>query len=644
MTTIRILLLLVCLATLPVNTKSQNTSGSFQQEDHPCGFDEHHAWLMKSDPDYKTKFIHQKAILDSLKYAPVVSSRNLKQVFTIPVVVHVIHLGEQIGYHTNIPESQILGAIDGLNERYANVNGAGVDIGINFCLANRDPNGCPTSGINRVDGSVIPGYSDQGITWDGNCGVDERAIKDLSKWPTWEYYNIWVVNDICGDVAGYAYYPNGNEYDGTVIDIVSMRYDNGTLAHELGHGLNLKHTFSGSDEGECPVNDNCLDDGDEICDTPPHRNNYCGTMNPCSSEGEWLNSRYNWMSYCFPSTAVGRFTADQQERIMNAMSVDPRASLLSSQGCANEERMSITSDASILCPNEGRELSAVPGGGSFTISSGTGYIDGNELTATGGTEIVVAYTIVEENCTSSVYQTIPVKPIPNSLLKSTEDSLCIGQSTTLQGFPAGGSYSLISGPGVLEGNSLTAEGDGPLELLYQKTILGCVTMDTHVVISNAIPVVDAEPLLAEVLTAVPDTGSFQWVRCDLEYEAIPNATNPLYEVSISGSYAVIAINGICRDTSNCIEMEITSTHHGQSNPDLKFYPNPVNDILYLDGVLWEKESEVALLTIQGERIPAKINQGQNRFEIDFTTLLPGVYLLQVDQQGFGRRVYRVVKV
>ena len=640
MTTMRILFLLVCLATFPFGVEAQFDSG---HGDNPCGFDGHHDYLMKTDMVYKAGFLKQKAIFDSLKYAPVVSNREQTQVFTIPVVVHVIHLGEQIGYQTNIPDQQILGAIDGLNERYANVNGAGVDIEITFCLANRDPNGCPTSGINRVDGSVIPGYKEEGITWDGNCGVNEQLVKNLSKWPTWEYYNIWVVNDICGDVAGYAYYPNGGEYDGAVVDIVSMKYDNATLAHELGHGLNLKHTFSGGDD-DCPANDDCLDDGDEICDTPPHRVNQCGNNNPCSSEGDWLNSRYNWMSYCFPSAEIGRFTPDQHQRILNTLSVDPRASLLVSEGCANEERMSITSDGSTLCPNAERVLSAVPAGGHFEISSGSGYINGNILTATGGTEIVVEYIIEEENCTSSISQVIPVKPIPQSLLKSTEDTLCIGQTTTLQGLPAGGTFSLLSGPGILDGNLLTAEGNGSLELLYQKIILGCISMDSHVVVSNALQEVEIETVLAEVLTAVPDTGTFQWVRCDLDYEAIPNAKDPLYEVSSSGSYAVVSINGACRDTSDCIEMQITATHESDSDYGFKMYPNPVHDVLYLDGAFFQKEFKVTLLDVRGVPMTTKINQQENKMELDLSAMLPGVYFLQVDVTGSGRKLYRVVKL
>jgi hypothetical protein len=74
------------------------------------------------------------------------------------------------------------------------------------------------------------------------------------------------------------------------------------------------------------------------------------------------------------------------------------------------------------------------------------------------------------------------------------------------------------------------------------------------------------------------------------------------------------------------------------------YPNPVQDVLYLDGILWGKENKVAVLNIQGEPMGSKINHGQNRIEIDFTTLLPGVYLIQVDEKGFGRHVYKVVKL
>ena len=638
----RILLLFISLVIIPLQTRAQTSFTKTEEQN--CGFDEHHAYLLKTDPAYKTRYIQQKAILDSIKRAPHFEERGLPPVYTIPVVVHIIHLGEQIGYRSNITDEQIYDAITGLNERYANVNGAGTDIEINFCLANKDPNGCPTSGIVRVDGSVVPGYRENGITWDGSCGVDEHAIKDLSKWPTWQYYNIWVVTDICGPIAGYAYYPNGDEYDGTVIDYVSMKYENGTLAHEIGHGLNLKHTFSGDDGNICPVNDNCLEDGDEICDTPPHRTNDCGVNNPCSSEGIWLNSKNNWMSYCHPGADIGLFTEDQRTRMRDAMAVDPRAALLTSPACSNEVHMKITSDATIMCPFETRVLTAVPEGGYFVIANGSGYIQGNLLMPTGGTNIVVEYVIVQENCTSSLYQDIPVKLVPHTLLKSDEDSLCTGQTATLQGLPAGGNFSVISGPGVIDSNLLTTEGEGMISLMYEKSFLGCVSRDTHVVASYPLPVAGIELLASDVLTAVPDTGTFQWLRCDHNDEPVVGATDAIFQATSSGSYAVVLISGICRDTSDCIEVEATGTHEDHQSPELKIYPNPAKDILYMEGSLLQGEYNITVFDLRGRLVTTAYHQSKDKIEFDLTYLETGVYILQVEVKGIGRFMYRVVKV
>jgi hypothetical protein len=633
-------ILMTCLVLLSFAIQAQAQS---QEDGFSCGTDAHHAWLMQSNARYRDAFLHQKALLDSLKYVPAPMDRQSPPVYTIPVVVHVIHLGEQVGYQTNIPDQQILDAINGLNERYANANGNGTDIEIQFCLATVDPNGCPTSGIVRVDGSVIPGYREGGITWDGSCGVDEVSVKDLSKWPTWEYYNIWVVNDICGSVAGYAYYPNGNEYDGTVIDIVSMTYENGTLAHELGHGLNLKHTFAGSEDNNCPADNDCMVDGDEICDTPPHRTNSCGNNNPCTAEGEWLNSKLNWMSYCFPSQVDGRFTPDQRTRMRNTMLVEPRAALLESVACANADRMQFTSPSSPLCRYESRELTALPAGGYFEVASGSGIIQGNILTPTGGTQIVVAYIISQEDCTSSIEQTIAVKPAPTALLKVEEDTLCAGQSTLVQGLPTGGTYSVVSGPGSIDSITFTAQDAGEIILLYEKMYAGCAIRDTHIVQSFPVPETDIALLSSDVLTAIPDTGTFQWLRCDNGFEPIPDAIEAVYPVTSSGSYAVVSVNGICRDTSSCITVVITATHDDQESKII-IYPNPVKDLVRLEGLAPSDIAEMNLFDIRGHQLPLISRHNGPIMDIDMASFTSGVYLLEVRGPAGQPLIFKIIKL
>ena len=83
---------------------------------------------------------------------------NRTEVHTIPVVFHVIHLGEDVGVGTNISDEQILDGLRILNEDFRKVDGSwgdgnGVDVEIEFCLAQRYPNDNPTSGINRVNGN-----------------------------------------------------------------------------------------------------------------------------------------------------------------------------------------------------------------------------------------------------------------------------------------------------------------------------------------------------------------------------------------------------------------------------------------------------------------------------------------------------------
>jgi len=319
-----------------------------------CATDYIHYHSMQTDSTYKKRHLSFVSKVDSL----VMNQSNNKfqsTVYVIPVVVHVIHLGELIGTGSNISDTQIKQAIDGLNDRFRNEIGSGQDSEIEFCLASRDPDGYSTTGINRVDGSGVPNYQTNGIQFAySNCeAASEASIKDLSKWPVSDYYNIWVVNNICqgfGGFVGFAHYPNGSPYDGTVILANAMTYDKATLAHELGHGFFLFHTFQG-DGGNayCPEDTLCLVYGDGVCDTPPHKQYDCGLTNPCTTIGIWDNSRYNYMSYCLKD----RFTQGQVDRMRATAIVAPRASLVTSNGCT----LGIAEDYSFtIFPNPSHDI------------------------------------------------------------------------------------------------------------------------------------------------------------------------------------------------------------------------------------------------------------------------------------------------
>ena len=343
-----------------------------------CGTDFIHNMRMQNDSVYRNQFLLFESQVDA-RNDNQASSELKSLIYTIPVVVHVIHLGEPIGTGSNISDLQIQQAIAGLNDRFRNVNGLGVDVELEFCLASKDPNGNSTNGMNRVDGSTVLNYSTNGITPTGNTcsGALETTIKDLSRWPASDYYNIWVVSEICnGGFVGYASYPLGGLYDGLVIVSTSMTSNSGTLPHEVGHGFFLYHTFNG-DGGNvsCPVDTDCLIDGDHVCDTPPHKQGDCGTTNPCTSTGVWDNSRYNYMAYC---PLVNRFTQGQKDRIRATAIIAPRASLLNSAGCETVGLIEIGSTAPFsIFPNPAQGLIHVKAdqkllGASYVVHDNTG--------------------------------------------------------------------------------------------------------------------------------------------------------------------------------------------------------------------------------------------------------------------------------
>ncbi|MBK9329123.1 MAG: T9SS type A sorting domain-containing protein [Sphingobacteriales bacterium] len=317
-------------------------------EELPCA-NERFQQLLFKDPTYKAYF---EAVNQAMQ-ANTSGQKINGAILEIPVVVHVLHLGEPVGTGTNISDEQIIDAVRGANERWRRRNTTeGVDMEIQFCLAQTDPNGNPTNGIVRKDASGIEQYKDYGIGYIGALGQpgsDEAYTKNFSNWPHTYVYNIWVVNKIAGGWGGYAFFPFSFNYptDGVVIVANSIKYSSSTLAHELGHGMGLFHTFQGDDNG-CPIDGICAIFGDWVCDTPPHRQPDCGSSS-CNNGTNANNSYRNIMSYCNNRSL---FTQGQKSRSRDIITTTTRNALLSSAACTPPPCLSTFSGIDNLTCNE----------------------------------------------------------------------------------------------------------------------------------------------------------------------------------------------------------------------------------------------------------------------------------------------------
>ena len=304
-----------------------------------CGFDQERARLL-NNPAYQDieRVVEQKI-------ANAMSSRSdfnrAGGVLTIPVVIHVLHKGEAVGSGSNISDAQIQSSIDNLNDFYrGQTSGSPLDFEIEFQLAVRDPNCNSTDGINRIDASGVPNYSADGISFNGGPGADQDTLKDLSRWPETDYFNIWIVSEIEGNnggsgYQGYANFYYGNAYEGSVMMATVFGYDptnsqpswnlnfsrdNSTVVHEAGHYFHLYHTFQGDGSGgTCPTNANPLTDGDLCPDTVPHKRetSTCPSINSCTGS-PWVdtNTINNIMSYYWCTDLM---TNDQKTRVRAAM-------------------------------------------------------------------------------------------------------------------------------------------------------------------------------------------------------------------------------------------------------------------------------------------------------------------------------------
>lgn len=316
-------------------------SNSYAQQ---CGFDKQME-IQLQDPNFVALQREAEEKIQA-RFESGIQSRTVGNVLTIPVVMHVLHLGESVGTGSNISDAQIQSSIDNLNDFYrGQTAGSPVDFEIEFTLAKRDPNCNPTDGINRINASSVPNYSADGISFNGGPGAPQNTLKDLSRWPETDYFNIWIVTEIEGNnggagFQGYANFYTGSAYEGSVMMHTVFGYDptnanpswplnfsrdNSTVVHEAGHYFHLYHTFQGDDTNNDGVSDACPADttvgvdSDGCADTVPHQRetSTCPANNACTGN-PWIddNTINNIMSYYF---CTDKLTDNQKTRARAAM-------------------------------------------------------------------------------------------------------------------------------------------------------------------------------------------------------------------------------------------------------------------------------------------------------------------------------------
>jgi len=289
------------------------------------------------------------------------NAANQRSVITIPVVVHVLYKEEE----ENIPDLQIYSQIEVLNEDFRLLNenveyipgefeGFAADTEIEFCLASIDPNGMPTTGINRVPTDYDCIGNIFSVKENGKARMLYSVLGGVDAWDTEQYLNIWVGNtckSFLGVATNIALQDFAPQEDGIVLAYnafgnncnsseVAPYHLGRTATHEIGHFFNLSHPW-----GTCGATD-----PDGVADTPPQAEPYFGCpsypSNSCGSSDMYMN----FMNYT-DDVCMAMFTKGQKERMMATLA-GPRNGLTESVGCALlSPTLPFSSEAINLYPN-----------------------------------------------------------------------------------------------------------------------------------------------------------------------------------------------------------------------------------------------------------------------------------------------------
>lgn len=620
--------------------------------------------------------------------------------YVIPVVFHIIHNNGL----ENISDDQIKDAVRILNEDYNKLNPDWdqvkseflpivANVGFTFRLAGYDPEGNCTTGITRTVSE---------LTNDGG-----QDMKDLIDWPRDMYLNIWVAASAQG-AAGYSQTPGnvnsgwGAAADGIVIlhnYVGSMGTSSPShsraLTHEVGHWVNLKHCWGGTNDpglaDNCGMDDNVSDTPNTIGWTTCNRNG--------ATCGSTLDNVENYMEYSYCSKM---FTNGQKARMIAALNsgTADRNNLwtsanLQATGTTDVPPLclaSFTSDQRVVCAGNQVQFSDASYHGAstwqwnFTGGEPASSLDENPMVtynAPGVYPVELTVGNGVDNLTHQETNYITVLPsvgAASPYMESFEGMNTLDPTTWVASNADGdaGVFSLRTNAGFSGSHSVRMKNNnidaGHLDELLGPTI--DMSQDTSITLSFryafARRTVDNDDLLRiyvskdcgatwvlrkqvkgsqELPTVAEQTADFtptnpsQWEQCTI--------------TSITSAYLVPDFrfkfwfqgdggNDLWLDDININDMSVGVADQPMTgNIGLTVMPNPASQAATLVTYLPQQgTARVELLDMTGRvvRVIAdeRLSPGNHRWSLPVSELTEGLYAVRVEQNGI-RQVARFVK-
>lgn len=167
---------------------------------------------------------------------------------------------------------------------------------------------------------------------------------------------------------------------------------------------------------------------------------------------------------------------------------------------------------------------------------------------------------------------------------------------------------------------------------YKDTIPG-VSCDTIYTLTLTVTTVNTTIQNQDnVIEANQNNAQYQWLDCANNYTILDDETFQSVTIRESGSYAVeISLNG-CKDTSECVDIQVLSIDKTNNNY-VNIYPNPTTGLININSNQQILNCEI--YNIQGKKIKT-----YNSNTLNISILNKGVYILKIitDESSYSEKI------
>lgn len=156
-------------------------------------------------------------------------------------------------------------------------------------------------------------------------------------------------------------------------------------------------------------------------------------------------------------------------------------------------------------------------------------------------------------------------------------------------------------------------------------MLGCDSVVTLNLTITTTPIAGATNNGDGTLSAT-GTGTYQWINCGIN-AAVSGATSATFVPSVNGNYAIVVTNGLCDDTSACVNYNSVGIYEN-SGTTISLYPNPTNGMFVIEFGDLNTTINIVITNSLGQIVYAELFESTQITEVNLVQP-SGVYFVNV---------------